>query len=308
METSSVFKSDACKSRVALVTGGGSGIGLGISRRLGQHGASLVLFGRREEFLKNAQTTLRNEGINVEIFAGDVRSEESAKQAVEFTIKKFGKLDTVINCAAGNFLSLAENLSTKGFRTVVEIDLIGSFNICRASFEALKASGNGSISKLSYSFRVFLINLLKKNLVNITATFHYSAEWYQTHASAAKAGIDSLTRQLALEWGEYGIRVNGVAPGPIAETPGLTKLIGKVDSQKDYVNSKVPLGRLGTTTEIGDSCVFLCSKAASYISGHTLVVDGASWLYSDPRFPRSEVTRISRAVENESRSIGGAKL
>src|SRR5690349_21796544 len=121
----SVFKSDACADRVVLITGGGSGIGLGIARRLGQHGAKLVLLGRREDFLKNAKKSLENENIKVEYFVGDVRSEESAINAVKFTIDKFGSLNTLVNCAAGNFLSLAEDLSVNGFRTVMEIDLIG---------------------------------------------------------------------------------------------------------------------------------------------------------------------------------------
>lgn len=149
--SSSPFKVDACKGRVALITGGGSGIGLGIARRLGEHGAKLVIMGRREEFLKNAQKELQASGIEVEIFAGDVRTEESAKQAVELAVSKFGRLDTLVNCAAGNFLSLAEEISTKGFRTVVEIDLIGTFNMCRWAFPALKASGTGSIGKCTYT-------------------------------------------------------------------------------------------------------------------------------------------------------------
>lgn len=117
-------------------------------------------------------------------------------------VTKWGYLDTVVNCAAGNFLSTAEGLNSKGFRTVMEIDTFGVFNICSASFQQLEASGRGVI-------------------INISATLHYAATWYQTHACAAKAAIDSITRQLALEWGDYRIRVCGIAPGPIADTPGV---------------------------------------------------------------------------------------
>ena len=263
----------------------GSGIGLGIARRLGEHGASVVLMGRREDFLKNAQESLRKEGIKCEYFAGDVRSEESAKAAVKFAVDKFGRLDTLVNSAAGNFLSLAEDLSTNAFKTVIDIDLIGTFNVTRQAFPALKASGNGVV-------------------INISATLHYTSTWYQTHACAAKAGIDTLTKQLALEWGTFGIRVNGVAPGPIAETPGFTKLAGSDPTLKE----RLPLGRAGTTAEIGDACVFLCSKAAAYISGHTMVVDGACWLWTPPTVPREKVAEVSRKVEKTSRNVGGAKL
>lgn len=270
-----------------MLTFTASGIGLGIARRLGQHGASLVLLGRREEFLKTAQAALRKEGIKVEYFAGDVRSEENAKAAVQLAIDKFGKLDTLINSAAGNFLSLAEDLSVNGFKTVIEIDLIGTYNVTKQAFPALKASGNGVV-------------------INISATLHYTTTWYQTHACAAKAGIDSLTRQLALEWGTYGIRVNGIAPGPIADTPGMTKLAP--EAMEAEIKTRVPLGRSGKTEEIGDTAVFLCSNGASYISGHTIVVDGASWLYTLPTAPRERVAELSRKVEKKSRSVGGAKL
>jgi peroxisomal 2,4-dienoyl-CoA reductase len=263
----------------------GSGIGLGIARRLGLHGASVVIMGRRDNFLKDAQASLQRDGIKCEYYAGDVRSENDAKAAVSLAVDKFGKLDTLVNCAAGNFLSLAEDLSTNGFKTVIEIDLIGTFNVTRQAFEALRASKQGVV-------------------INISATLHYSSTWYQTHACAAKAGIDSLTRQLALEWGTFGIRVNGIAPGPIADTPGLTKLAGTTPGLMDMI----PLGRMGTTSEIGDSAVFLCSNAASYISGHTIVVDGAAWLYSVPTAPRSKVAEMSRKVEKVSRNVGGAKL
>jgi peroxisomal 2,4-dienoyl-CoA reductase len=244
--------------------------------------------GRRKDFLETAAASLRKEGVKVAVFAGDVRSEADARGAVALAAKEFGELNILVNSAAGNFLSLAEDLSTKGFSTVMEIDAIGTFNMCRQSFPALRESRRGVI-------------------INVSAVLHYTATWYQTHACAAKAAIDSMTRQLALEWGAHGIRVNGVAPGPIENTPGFVKLTGEQDNQK-LLQERVPLQRAGTTSEIGDAVVFLCSKAASYVSGHTLIVDGGSWLWTPPNAPREQVSALARKVEKDSRAVGGAKL
>ena len=284
--SASAFRADALASRVALVTGGGSGIGLGIATRLGQHGARVVLMGRRDEVLADARAALRRQGIAAEVFRGDVRSEADARGAVEFAERTFGKLDTVVNCAAGNFLSLAEKLSTKGFSTVMEIDAVGTFNVSRQAFDELKRSKQGCI-------------------INITATFQYGAAWFQVHASAAKSAIDSMTRSLALEWGQHNIRVNGVAPGPIADTPGYTKLVSP--EGQPSVLGKVALGRLGTTREIGDACVFLCSSAASYVTGATLVVDGGEWFGGPVPVSPDKVAEYSRGVESKSRDVGKAK-
>ncbi len=269
--------------RVALVTGGASGIGFGIAKTLGLHGARLVLMGRRREFLEDACGKLRALGIEAVFYAGDVRKEEDADGAVAAALQAFGRLDTLINSAAGNFLALAEEMSYKAFRTVLEIDTFGVFNLCRASFKALKASRQGVI-------------------INISATLHYGASWYQTHATAAKSAIDTITRQLALEWGLYNIRVNGIAPGPIADTPGMTKL-SATDNAARLIVERVPLGRAGTTDDIGYAALFLCSSAGSYVSGDTIVVDGAAWLWSPPAAPREQIARLSREVEDKSRSL-----
>lgn len=288
MSSSSVFSATACSSRTALVTGGGSGIGLGIARRLAEHGASVVIMGRREDVLKAAYQQVHNAGYkNFAYIVGDVRSEQDAQAAAKLCVTKFGSLDILINCAAGNFLSLAEDLSIKGLKTVLDIDLVGTFNMCKEALPYLKQSKVGG------------------SIVNISATLHYQATWYQTHACAAKSAIDSLTRQLALEWGTFGIRVNGVAPGPIDNTPGLAKLAGTVNNE---VKDRVPVGRMGTVQDIGNSCVFLCSEAAGFISGHTIVVDGASCLWTPPTAPRDQVAALSRKVESSSRAVGTAKL
>mmetsp|Transcript_7449 Transcript_7449/g.26547 ORF Transcript_7449/g.26547 Transcript_7449/m.26547 type:complete len:198 (-) Transcript_7449:475-1068(-) len=161
--------------------------------------------GRRKDVLEAACKMLREEGIHAAWIQGDVRSSEDGEAAVTRCLETFGKLDILVNCAAGNFLAPASKLSPKGFKTVMDIDAVGTFNMCRASFSALARSPTPVI-------------------INISATLHHGATWLQAHASAAKAAVDSLTRSLALEWGQYGIRVVGVAPGPVEATAGMTKL------------------------------------------------------------------------------------
>lgn len=278
------------------MTGGGSGIGFEVARQLGLHGASLVLMGRRLWVLERAAVSLRALHIQVEVVQGEVRSSSDANKAVEVAFSSFGHLDILVNSAAGNFLSPAEVLSPKGFKTVLEIDTIGTFNMCHASFPALRKDAQGKEPGQSKGGVI----------INISATLHYGATWYQSHASAAKAAIDSLTRSLCLEWGpEYGIRVNGIAPGPVGDTAGALKL-GVSDSAEPHQDhaAKIPLGRLGTTWDIAMAAVFLTSEAGSWISGETLVVDGGHWLFKPAALSRKQVVAASRSVEKKSRAIG----
>jgi peroxisomal 2,4-dienoyl-CoA reductase len=265
--TPSPFRLDLLKGHVALITGGGSGIGFGIAQILGRHGAKLAIMGRRESVLQTAVESLAKENIPALALVGDVRDMKSCELAVSKVVAQYGGFDILINCAAGNFLCKANDLSANAFKTVIEIDLIGTFNMSKASFSTLCESSK----KLSQS----------SNIINISATLHYGATFYQAHASAAKAGVDSLTRSLAREWGEHNIRVNGIAPGPIADTEGMKRLGGAdlgTHSQKEF-ETRIPLSRAGTSHEIGFATLFLASNlTASYITGDTLVVDGGSWL------------------------------
>ena len=221
---------------------------------------------------------------------GDVRSYADCERMVNGTTSKFGSLSILVNCAAGNFLSAAEQLSSNGFRTVLEIDTLGTFNASRAAFSSLKSAP------------------VPASIINISATLHYGATWYQAHASAAKAAIDSLTRTLALEWGSYGIRVNGIAPGPIEGTAGLTKLApGQADALQKLWGERIPLGRLGRKSDIAMGVLYLTSPAASYVSGHTLVVDGGEWMWRPQIVPRDDVLKASKAIEAKSRAVGTAK-
>mmetsp|Transcript_105596 Transcript_105596/g.268226 ORF Transcript_105596/g.268226 Transcript_105596/m.268226 type:complete len:294 (-) Transcript_105596:67-948(-) len=279
----SYYKPEALEGRVALITGGGSGIGFEIARQLGLHGAKgVVIMGRRQKFLEEAAALLAKEGIRVEAVAGDIRKPEDCKAAVAKALSAFGSLDILVNSAAGNFLAASEQLSSNGFKTVMEIDTLGMFNMTSAAFSSLKESKFGGV------------------VTSITATLHFTATWYQVAPVAAKAAIEALTRTIAMEWGEYGIRCNCVAPGPIEGTPGMEKLSGGKAAEMTWPG--IPLQRAGKKAEIASACIFLCLN--KYITGHSMVVDGGEWFGKVQSMPREMVTKISRGVETGSRNMG----
>ncbi|GAC1446326.1 MAG: SDR family oxidoreductase [Pyrinomonadaceae bacterium] len=252
-----IFTDDLLKDRVAFVTGGGTGITGGVASALARAGMRVALVSRKLEHLESAAETIRANGGDAFAVAADVRVPEQVAEAVAKTVEHFGSLDTIVNGAAGNFLCAAEELSPNGFGTVVDIDLKGTFNVCRAAFEHLKQSGRGHI-------------------LNISATLHYGGTPFQLHVSAAKAGVDALTRNLAVEWGRHGIRANAIAPGPIEDTEGMTRLVPP--PVKEALRRRIPLKRFGRIEDIANCAVFLCSDAASYINGAIIVVDGAHCL------------------------------
>ncbi len=244
--------------KVALVTGGGTGICRGIALAFAKHGCDVAITSRKLEHLEPTRDELRALGVRAVAKAADVRDPAAVNDAVSAVVSELGRLDILINGAAGNFICLAENLSPNGFGTVVDIDLKGTFNVSRAALPHLKAQG-GSV-------------------INISATLPYLGTMGQAHASAAKAGVDSLTRTLAVEWGPYGIRVNGIAPGPIEGTEGVRRLTN--EKSREGALRHCPLGRLGTVDDIANASLYLASDAASYVNGVTLVVDGGLWLRS----------------------------
>lgn len=286
----SPFKADVLKGKVALLTGGGSGIGFEISTQFGLHGASIAIMGRRKQVLDSAVSGLCSQGIPAVGFVGDVRKQEDAKRVVESTVKHFGRLDILVNAAAGNFLVSSEDLSPNGFRTVMDIDSVGTFTMCHEALEYLKKGGPGRSFSSGGS------------ILNISATLHYTAAWYQIHVSAAKAAVDATTRNLALEWGtDYDIRVNGIAPGPIGDTAGMSKLAPEEISNK--AREIMPLYKLGEKWDIAMAALYLTSDAGKYINGTTLVVDGGLWLSRPRHLPKEAVKQLSRAVEKRSRGV-----
>ncbi|WCJ37080.1 Peroxisomal 2 4-dienoyl-CoA reductase [(3E)-enoyl-CoA-producing] [Euphorbia peplus] len=285
----SPYKTDALKGKVALITGGGSGIGLEIATQFGQHGASVSIMGRRKQALDSAVSVLRSLNIPAAGFAGDVRKQEDAERVLQSTFQEFGKIDILVNGAAGNFLVSPEDLSPNGFRTVMDIDTVGTFTMCHEALKYLKKGGLGrGVSDGGGS------------IINISATLHYTASWYQIHVSAAKAAVDALGRNLALEWGtDYDIRVNGIAPGPIGDTPGITKLVAH---ETALLRGQVqPLFKLGEKWDIAMAALYLTSNAGKFVNGTTMIVDGGIWLNRPRLGPKDAVKQLSRSVEKRSR-------
>lgn len=256
--SSRIFRDGLLAGRVALVTGGGSGIGRGIALGLAQHGAKLALVGRTAQKLEAVAEEVRGVGSEAAVHALDVRDFDALQTAVNETAKVFGGLDIVVCSAAGNFIAPAASLSANGFKAVIDIDLLGTFNTCRAAFEQLSVRG-GSI-------------------LSVTATQAWVPTPLQCHAGAAKAGIAKLTQDLALEWGKSKVRVNAIAPGPIDDTEGMRRLAPTESGAREKLTAKMPVGRFGTVQEIADLAVFLCSDAAGFITGTTIVADGGQSL------------------------------
>lgn len=252
----SIFSKDILQGKVAFVTGGGTGITGGVARAFSDHGAKLAITSRKIENLEAAKQSIEAAGGECFAVAGDVRDFSDVQNAIARAAEHYGRLDIVVNGAAGNFLCAADELSANGFGTVVDIDTKGTFNVCRAAVEELKKS--------------------RGQIINISATLHYLATPMQIHVSAAKAGVDAITRNLSVEWGRHGIRVNGIAPGPIEDTEGMKRLLP--DALKEKITRRIPLGRFGKIADIENAALFLASDAASYINGVTLVVDGGQWL------------------------------
>ncbi len=265
------FDPDRFAGRVAFISGVARGQGRQFAVDLAEEGADIIGFDICEDIpgastpmatkadLEETRTAVESTGRRMVAEQADVRDYAAVERAVAATLERFGRIDIAVNGAAGNFLCKAEELSPNGFGTVVDIDLKGTFNVCRAAFGELKKRGG--------------------QILNISATLHYLGTPMQLHVSAAKAGVDALTRNLAAEWGRYGIRTNAVAPGPIEDTEGMKRLLP--EPLKEKLRRQIPLGRFGLIKDIAQTSVFLCSDAAGYVNGAVVVVDGGHWLASN---------------------------
>ncbi|AWP36555.1 2,4-dienoyl-CoA reductase [Heyndrickxia coagulans] len=252
------------KEKVVIVTGGSSGMGKAMANKFAQSEAKVVITGRDEEKLKATKAELLRYHSDILTVQMDVRNPEDVQRMVEETDKKFGRIDFLVNNAAGNFICPAEKLSVNGWNAVINIVLNGTFYCSRAV-------GNYWIEKK-----------IKGSILNMVATYAWGAGAGVVHSAAAKAGVLSLTRTLAVEWGKkYGIRVNAIAPGPIERTGGAGKLWESEEAAKRTLDS-VPLGRLGTPEEIAELAFFLFSPHAAYINGEVITMDGGQWLNQHP--------------------------
>ncbi|XP_062999285.1 peroxisomal 2,4-dienoyl-CoA reductase [(3E)-enoyl-CoA-producing] isoform X4 [Elgaria multicarinata webbii] len=265
-EYSYLFSPDILKGKVAFITGGSSGIGFRIAEILMRHGCQTVIASRNVQRLTEAAQKLSAAtGRRCLPLVLDVRQPQAILAAVDEALKEFERIDILVNNAAGNFLCPASSLSFNAFKTVIEIDTLGTFNVSKVLYEKCLRDHGGVI-------------------VNITATLSYKGQALQAHAGTAKAAIDAMTKHLAVEWGPNKIRVNCVAPGPISGTEGYRRLVPP-QLEEGNLHQRIPLQRAGNKTEIAHSVLYLASPLASYVTGTTLVVDGGSWMTSENDFP-----------------------
>ncbi|MGD8328130.1 MAG: SDR family oxidoreductase [Acidobacteriota bacterium] len=256
----SVFSPDLLAGRVALITGGGTGLGLAMARCFGAVGARLVIASRNPEHVEAGATVLRGEGVEVLPLRCDVRDAEEVRDMVADSVEHFGRLDILVNNAAGNFVVRAEDLSVGGWKAVTRIVLDGSWFCSQAAYTPMKRQGSGVI-------------------LNILATYATGAGTLTVHSAAGKAGVLALTRTLAVEWAEAGIRVNAIAPGPV-ETHGAASRLWDSSEARASITAKLPMRRFGSEREVADVATFLVSDAASYVTGALLPVDGGLTLGS----------------------------
>ncbi len=244
--------------KTAVVTGGGTGLGRAMALAFAREGAHVCVIGRRQEKLDETIALIAAESGKAFGLAADVRDAARVEAVMKEVAAGTGRIDVLVNNAAGNFVCPSEELSPNGFKSVVDIVLLGTFYCSRFAFDALKAS--------------------KGSIINIVAAYAWSGEPGAVHSASAKAGVLAMTRTLAAEWGQFGIRANAISPGPV-HTEGTDKNLWSVANVEELVRKSVPLGRLGEPSDISKAALWLASDDASWVSGATLAVDGAQWLH-----------------------------
>lgn len=251
------FKPDVLANKTVFVAGGSSGINLGIAEHFARSGANVALLSRSPEKIAAAAKGINDAGGTAIGIAADVRDFGAVDAALKQTKERFGEIDIVISGAAGNFVAPALGMSANAFKTVIDIDLLGTFNVFRAAHAYLRTPG--------------------ASLIAITAGQAVNPTMLQIHACAAKAGVNMVVKVLAMEWGSQGIRVNGISPGPIADTEGMRRL-GSTPEIEQRIKSRIALRDYGTKRDIADVALFLCSENARYITGTIIDCDGGSGL------------------------------
>ena len=245
--------------QVAIVTGGGTGIGLGIAREIGRIGARVVLASRSADHLTAAVEELRRDGIEASAQPTDVRDPEQVDRLVATTIERYGRIDILVNNAAGNFIVDADKLSVNGFNAVVGIVLHGTFHCTRAAGLEMIRSGRGG------------------KILNLVAAYAWTGGPKTLHSAVAKGGVVAMTRTLAVEWAHYGICVNALCPGPVDTEMSRAQLWAAPEIQEQLLRS-VPVGRFGSVEEVAQAASYLVSPYADFINGEVLVIDGGEWL------------------------------
>ncbi|MBL7996618.1 2,4-dienoyl-CoA reductase [bacterium] len=246
------------KDRLVVITGGGTGLGKSMAEACAARGAHIAIAGRRKDVLESAAHDISKHGTTVTPITCDVRIPEQVQNMTDMLIGKYGRIDALINNAAGNFICPAENLSVNGWNSVVNIVLNGTFYCSSSVGKTMIKNGGGTI-------------------INIVATYAWASEPGVVHSASAKAGVLAMTRTLAAEWAKYHIRVNAIAPGAI-RTEGTDKNLWGDENQRERMNRRIPMRRFGQPDDVSNSLLFLLSDYSNYITGEVITVDGGGWV------------------------------
>ena len=264
-----MFQEDLLKNKTIIVTGGGTGLGKSMATRFGELGANLVITSRKQDVLDGTAIELRKIGAEVLPVACDVRKPIEVQNVVDETINKFGKIDILVNNAAGNFISPTELLTPGGFKVVVDIVLNGTFNFTQAVGKEMIKAKNGTV-------------------LNIVTTYAWTGSGYVVPSAAAKAGVLAITKSLAVEWAKYGIRHVAIAPGPFPTKGAWKRLAPPGLGIEKKMRDRIPLRRFGEHIELANLASYLVSDGAGYINGDVITIDGGEWLQGAGEFNELE--------------------
>ena len=254
-----MFDKELLNDKSIIVTGGGTGLGKSMATRVAELGANLVITSRRQEVIDKTAEELRDHGGKVLAIACDVRDPEQVNDMVSQTVDEFGKIDILLNNAAGNFISPTEDLSPNAFKTIVDIVLNGTFNCTQAAGKVMREKEGGVI-------------------LNIVTTYAWTGSGYVVPSASAKAGVLAMTRSLAVEWAKYGIRTLAIAPGPFPTKGAWSRLAPPGLGIEKKMRNRVPLKRVGEHIELANLASYLVSDQAAYINGEVVTIDGGEWL------------------------------
>ena len=254
-----MFETGLLKGKSIIITGGGTGLGKSMATRFAELGADLVITSRRQNVIDETAERLRQYGGKVLAVACDVRDPDQVQNMVDHTVNEFGKIDILLNNAAGNFISPTEDLSPNAFKTVVDIVLNGTFNCTQAAGKVMRKNKGGVI-------------------LNIVTTYAWTGSGYVVPSACAKAGVLAMTRSLAVEWAKYGIRTVAIAPGPFPTKGAWSRLAPPGLGIKKKMINRIPLKRVGEHHELANLASYLVSDQAGYINGEVVTIDGGEWL------------------------------